>query len=142
MDLPDLARVEDVEKAWRPLTTAERSRAEYYIGQATRLIRRRWPDVDARLADPDDKLKADDVSDVVVALVLSVIPSAVPGARSWSQTTGPFAHSVTLPSTMDARPMALLAWMVEVFETVTMGSNRPRFEFPPPASDEIFGPEV
>lgn len=138
----DLARVEDVEKAWRPLTTAERSRAEYYIGQATRLIRRRWPDVDQRIADPTDKLAADDVSDVVVALVLSVVPSAVPGARSWSQTTGPFAHSVTLPSTSDARPMALLQWMVEVFETVVSESNRPRFGFPPPASDAIFGPEV
>lgn len=142
MDLPDLARVEDVEKAWRPLTTAEKSRAGYYIGQASRLIRRRWPDVDDRMADPGDKLMPDDVSDVVVALVLSVIPSAVPGARSWSQTTGPFAHSVTLPSTVDARPMALLTWMVEVFEKVVGASNRPRFGFPPPAPDAIFGREV
>lgn len=142
MALPDLAEVADVEKAWRPLTNVEKSRAEYYIGRASRLIRRRWKDVDDRIADPDDELTAADVSDVVVGLVMSIVPNAVPGARSWSQTTGPFAHSVTLPSTADARPMALLPWMVEVFEKVVKESNRPRFGFPPPYSDSVFGPEV
>lgn len=142
MDKDDLASVEDVVKAWRPLTTVERGRAEYYVGQASRLIRRRWTDVDERIADPDDKLTAADVSDVVVALVLSVIPSAVPGARSWSQTTGPFSHSVTLPAAQDARPMALVPWMVEVFEVSETTSNLPKYSFPPPAPQSVFGREV
>ena len=142
MELTDLAEVSAVEKAWRPLTSVERGRAEYYIGQASRLIRRRWPDVDRRIADPTDKLTAADVSDVVVGLVLSVIPTAVPGARSWSTTTGPYSHSVTLPASADARPMALLPWMVDVFEITANAVELPRFSFPPPAPDSVFGKEV
>lgn len=139
---PDLAYADDVAKAWRPLTTVERGRAEYYIGQASRLIRRRWPNVDVRIEDPTDPLTDADASDVVVALVLSVIPSAVPGARSWSTTTGPFSHSVTLPAAQDARPMALLAWMIDVFEVVVIAPNLPKHSFPAPASESVFGPEV
>ncbi|WP_309132641.1 Gp19/Gp15/Gp42 family protein [Brevibacterium sp.] len=138
-DLPDLAQVTDVENAWRPLTNAERSRALHYIGQASRMIRRRWRDVDQRIEDPNDRLTAAEVSDVVVALVLSIVPSPTPGARSWSQTTGPFAHSVTLPAAEAARPMTLLDWMVAVFEGEETPTPVAQFSFPdPPPFDNLF----
>lgn len=113
--MPDLAEIETVEAAWRPLTPAETSRATYYLGSASRKIRRRWPDVDSRIAA--GTLAAEDVSDVVVQLVLGAV-DVVPirGAKSFSEGAGPMSRSATLAGSSSTDPLVLEDWMVEVFE--------------------------
>lgn len=125
--MADFAEIESIEAAWRPLTTAEKTRAQYYLGMASRRIRRRWPDVDDRLAS--GKLDSDDVSDVVVELVLGAIGGPpIRGAKSFSEGVGPMSRSATLT---EARtdPLFLEEWMVAVFEGAT--STRPVFSMPP-----------
>lgn len=114
--MADLAEVATVEQAWRPLTPVEKSRALYYLGMASRKIRRRWPNVDARIADPADALDAEDVADVVVQMVLPAIQVLpVRGAKSFSEGSGPFSRSATLEQT-SADPLEIEDWMVDVFE--------------------------
>ncbi|GAB2767614.1 hypothetical protein [Sinomonas soli] len=122
-----LAAIADVEAAWRPLVGPDRSRAEYYLGVVSRLIRRRWRDTDQRITDKS--LDAEDVADVVVQLVLPKIGAPpIVGARSWSQTTGPFSQQVTLGASR-GEAFVLEGWMVEVFQ----GQPRvgPVFSMPP-----------
>lgn len=122
-----LAQVADLEKAWRALTAEEKPRAEYYLGFSSRLIRRRWSNVDARLAAGD--LAADDVTDVIVHMVLGIIDGApVRRAKSWSETRGPLTQSVTLESGKSDL-ITLEDWMVEVFTSFQAAS--PVGSFPP-----------
>lgn len=138
--MADLATVETIENAWRPLSPAERGRAEYYIGKASRDIRRRWPDVDARIADSADPLTAAEVSDVVVALVMSIVPKPSPGARSWQQTAGQYSEAVTLPAAGSSHPMTFESWMIAVFERKAVTAGGPLGSFPEtPPFDRIFG---
>lgn len=112
--IPDLANTTALEQAWRPLTAAEQIRAEYYLGKASRRIRRRWPDVDARLAA--ETLNSEDVEDVVVQMVLAVLDGPpIRGAKSFSEGVGPMSRSATFAGT-SADPLVLEEWMVEVFE--------------------------
>ncbi|WP_315913583.1 Gp19/Gp15/Gp42 family protein [Arthrobacter sp. lap29] len=109
-----LALVEDLEAAWRPLKAAEKTRAEYYLGVASRKIRRRWKTVDARIATGE--LGEDDVKDVVVDLVLPKLDAPpVHNAKSWSQGAGPYSQQVTLQSGVRGL-FEFEDWMVEVFE--------------------------
>lgn len=112
----DLAAITVIEQAWRPLNPVEKNRAEYYLGVASRAIRRRWPDVDQRIANADDYLGAEDVADVVVQMVLSAVDvPPVRGAKSFTVTTGPMSRSATLEAGSTS-PSVIEAWMVEVFE--------------------------
>jgi len=124
----DLAAIPTIEQAWRPLTTAEQSRATYYLGMASRAIRRRWPDVDQRIANDADRLSAEDVSDVVVQMVLSAVDgSPVRGAKSFSKTGGPMSFSATF-ATASTNPSTIEDWMVEIFEG--RAAVEPRFWAP------------
>ena len=124
--MADLAEVSDVVAAWRPLTTDETTRATYLLGRASRKVRRRWPDVDARITSED--LDEADVVDVVVELVLTVLAGPpVPGAKSWSITSGQESRSVTLAEL--AQAMTFTPEMVEVFDGALVGV-RPLGDFP------------
>ncbi|MFJ4168496.1 Gp19/Gp15/Gp42 family protein [Paenarthrobacter sp. NPDC089714] len=125
----DLAELETLEQAWRPLTAAERPRAEYYLGMASRAIRRRWQDVDQRITNPDDRLTAEDVSDVVVQMVLSAVDGPpVRGAKSFSESVGPMSRSATLQAG-STNPANIEDWMVEVIEG--RRTALPQFHAPP-----------
>ena len=138
--MTDLATVDQIAAAWRPLSEVEKARAGYYLGRASRLIRRTYPDVDKRIADQGDRLTADDVADVVIALVMSIVPKPVEGARSWQQSAGPFSESVTLPAASADLPMTLEQWMRNVFAVAGSASPGPVGVFPPaPAFDRLFG---
>ena len=131
--MANFAEVEHLEAAWRSLTEAERPRAEYYLGVASRRIRRRWRDVDDRLAAND--LEAEDVRDVVVEMVLGIVDGApVRNAKSWAVTTGPMSKSITLAAGR-ADKLAFEDWMVEVFE----GSTKPLPVFSMPPSGRYEG---
>lgn len=110
----------DITRAWRSLTVAETDRAEYWIEIASRRIRRRWPDVDARIGDGGD-LDPLDVRDVVVPLVIEVLGGPpVPGATAWSESAGSGqesqARSVTLASASPNDLALFTAAMVELFD--------------------------
>ncbi|MET3349640.1 UNVERIFIED_ORG: hypothetical protein ABID57_001312 [Arthrobacter sp. UYEF1] len=130
----DLAQPEAVAAAWRPLTSAELPRATYYLGAASRKIRRRWPDVDSRIADGNDPLTADDVSDVVVQMVLGAVDvGPVRGAKSFSEGVGPMSRSATLAGA-STDPLVLEDWMVAVFEGSS--SALPQSSMPPSGNYE------
>jgi hypothetical protein len=61
------------------------------IDRASRKIRRRWPDVDDRIAA--DTLTAEDVADVVAEMV-QVAMTQTPGVSQNSETTGPFSQNI------------------------------------------------
>ncbi|KRE72588.1 Gp19/Gp15/Gp42 family protein [Arthrobacter sp. Soil762] len=112
--MADLAQIDTVAAAWRPLTSAEATRATYYLGSASRKIRRHWPDVDSRIAA--GTLAAEDVSDVVVQMVLGAVDVVpVRGAKSFSEGVGPMSRSATLAGA-STDPLVLEDWMVAVFE--------------------------
>lgn len=132
----DFAKVEDVEKAWRPLSAADKLKVEYWLEVASRRVRRRWPDVDARLAllagDPRH-LDAKDVRDVVVPLVVEVVGGPpVPGATSYAVSAGAESRSVTLATAGGFDPNVFAAWMVAVFEGEQAPAGLPRGSFPKP----------
>jgi hypothetical protein len=119
----DFASAADITNAWRPLNPQEATRAGYWLEVASRRVRNRWPDVDARIATGGD-LKPFDVRDVVVALVVEVLGGpAVPNARSFSEqiTSGAESRSrsVTLDKGAPNDPNVFALWMVELFEGET-----------------------
>ncbi len=133
---PNFALPEDVQKAWRPLRNSEPDRAEYWIDVAARRVRRRWPDVDARMAlaaeDPRH-LSEKDVMHLVVVLVVEVLGGpVVPRARSWSKTHGETVEAVTLESAGPFDGALWAPWMVELFEGSPSVPNVPVFSFPRP----------
>jgi hypothetical protein len=131
--MSDLATQDVLEKAWRPLTAAERPRAEYYLGKASRRIRRRWPDVDDRMAA--QTLDSEDVEDVVVQMVLAVLDGPpIRGAKSFSEGVGPMSRSATFIGG-SADPLVIEEWMVEVFEG-RQTTPEPVGSFPPAGNYE------
>ncbi|MCO4256507.1 Gp19/Gp15/Gp42 family protein [Pseudarthrobacter cellobiosi] len=130
--MADLAQIETVAAAWRPLTSVEVPRATYYLAAASRKIRRRWPDVDSRIAA--GTLTEEDVSDVVVQMVLGAVDVVpVRGAKSFSEGVGPMSRSATLAGA-SSDPLVLEDWMVAVFE----GSSTalPQSSMPPSGNYE------
>jgi arginine deiminase len=93
------ALVADLEARWRPLTPAERVRAETLLGVASRRVRRKFGTIDARIAsgalDPLDVV--DVVCDVVKRVLMVGDREAV---RQESETTGPFSKSQTYANPM------------------------------------------
>lgn len=84
------ATTDDVAARWRPLTDAEEIVAQTLLGDASAMIRQRWPDVDARLAD--ETLAMEDVTRVVASMVKrAMLNAGSEGVEQQSQTAGPFA---------------------------------------------------
>lgn len=84
---------DDLAARWRPLTDAEKARADVLIDDASRMIRRLYPDVDARIAAGE--LDLEDLKMIVCAMVKRVmrVPADLDGVAARSQATGP--HSVS-----------------------------------------------
>lgn len=129
--MADLASSADLAKAWRPIRTSEEERVEYWLGAASRRIRRRWRDVDSRIASGD--LHKDDVSDVVVHMVMRVMAGpASPDAKAWSVSAGSESQSVTQGESRGDDFLTIEDWMVDVFEsTPTPSTATPVFSAPP-----------
>lgn len=112
--MSDLASPDVLEQAWRPLTAAERTKAQYWIGRASRRLRSRWRNLDARVAA--GTLDVDEVQDVVVEMVLAVLGGPpIRGAKSFSEGVGPMSRSATLVGA-STDPLVIEDWMVQVFE--------------------------
>ena len=130
----DFATAAEVGNAWRPLNAAEVTRAGHWLEVASRRIRRRWPDVDARILLPvtaPEYLDKLDVRDVVLALVVEVLGGPpVPNATSFSVTSGAESRSVTLSSAAPFDPALFAPWMVAVFEDAPEPGPLPQFGFP------------
>lgn len=84
---------DDLAARWRPLTDAEKARADVLIADASRMIRRLYPDVDSRIAAGE--LELADLTAIVCAMVKRVMlaPADLDGVESRAQATGP--HSVS-----------------------------------------------
>lgn len=141
----DFATNADITNAWRPLAPAEVTRADHWLEVASRRVRNRWPDVDARIG-PGGDLAPFDVRDVVLALLVEVLGGPpVPNARSYSEQTTSGAESrsraVTLDKGAPNDPYVFALWMVEVFEGPTPIAT-PQGAFPRPGRfDTLFEQE-
>ncbi|RZU61744.1 hypothetical protein [Zhihengliuella halotolerans] len=131
-----LATKAQLAEAWRPLTSTEQTRADYWLAAASREVRRRWPDVDDRLAAGD--LKELDVSDVVISLVLPIMQTVDnDGARSWSVASGTEQRSVNMGSGGSGERFDFEDWMLEVF--LRQAAPLPAGAFPLPICyDHLF----
>lgn len=140
--MPDqpFATHQDVSTAWRPLTPIEQQRADYLLGFASWRIRRRWPDVDDRLAA--GTLQEQDLKHVVVGLVLQALPTAPqPGARSWQVSSGSESRSITLGAASgEPNAMEYYGWMLDILDpagashsALPEGSSPPPEPWPDPA---------
>jgi hypothetical protein len=113
------ATVDDLEARWRPLTSAERVRAETLLGVASRRARRKFPTLDLRITAGE--LDALEVVDVVCDVVKRVlITGGVEGVRQESETTGPWSKSQTY-----ANPMGNLYFTAE--DMAVLGTGRRAF---------------
>lgn len=83
-----LATAGEVQEVFRPLNDAEHTLVRGLLRHASRRVRRRWPDVDTRLASGD--LTAGDAAEAVVNMVLRVLRNPA-GLRS--ETVGPFTRA-------------------------------------------------
>ena len=127
-----LATVENVVSAWKPLNDVERERAEYWISAASRALRRRWKDIDARINA--GTLAKDDVTDVIVGLVIDILPGlANNGMKSGSVQAGAEARSFTMEDRKNgAGRIVFQDWMVEIFEGPVGETPRPKISTPRP----------
>lgn len=104
--VPPLASPSDVAELWRALTAEESALATALIRHASKVVRRKITDIDARVTDGD--LDADLVAFVVAKMVLRVMQGpSVPGAKQESETVGPYTRSVTYDAALAARHLYL-----------------------------------
>lgn len=130
-ELRELANVGDVEQAWRTLKPAEKDRAEYWLGAASRRLRRRWKDLDSRI--DSGQLNRHDVTDVVVQLVIGALPSLDnAGMKSLSVQAGSMTRSYTLEDRRNQDRLHLEDWMVEIFDGVAAPTATPKIAAPRP----------
>lgn len=114
------ATAADLEAVWRPLTDAEEDRADALLARASRMIRRRWSNVDDRITSGD--LDADEVSDVVLEMVQTAMTTPTLGVSQESQTAGPYNHSVKYDN--PAGRLYFSKWMVELFDGLPTAVRR------------------
>lgn len=93
--MADFATPEHLAAYWRPLATAEQSRATTLLGYAAMFIRQEAPDIDERIAaDPNLAEAARWVSVDMVADAMAIAPSHR-GKLAFAEAKGPFNQSAT-----------------------------------------------
>lgn len=88
----------DVAARWRPLTSAEADIADVLAGDASALIRQRFPGIDASIAA--GSLDAELVTMVVAGMVKRALIAPLDGVSQQSAGTGPYSHSETFANPM------------------------------------------
>lgn len=124
------ATPEQIAAPWRPLTVAERGRAQALIDSVQRDIVRRWPSVPDRLER--GKLARQDLVDVITYMVLPILGGPpFPGARSWQVTSGSESRSVTLDAAGNPRnPWDYASWMIDILDPDARAQAAPVGSFP------------
>lgn len=139
---PAYATAADIGNAWRPLTPAETTRAEYLIGMAIRQLRRRWKDLDDRVIAGN--LDREDLRDVIAWMVIPVLGGPpLPGAKSWRVAAGSESQQVDMGAgnANPARLMVIAEWMVEIFDGPPATAPGPQFHAPPAGRYERLFPD-
>lgn len=140
-DAEQWATADQVSAPWRPLSAAEKQRAEALIASVSRDINRRWPGLRARVAA--NAVQKDDVADVVTWLVLPVLGGPpTPGAKSWQVSSGSESRSITLDRSGDPRdPWVYAQWMLDILDS-SAGSRQATAQgsFPEPGNFEALFP--
>lgn len=85
------ATATDVADRWRPLTSAEATVAAALVGDASALIRARFPGIDAQVASGG--VGADVLRMVVAGMVKRALIAPADGVSQESESTGPYSHS-------------------------------------------------
>lgn len=98
----DLATVDDLVTAWRPLTDTESSAAANLLAVASAVIRRRFPTIDTRIATGD--IEQVIVTHVAAELVRRFLSTRNPD-EPVQQGAGPFTAG--WPQAVTARAMVL-----------------------------------
>lgn len=88
----------DVAARWRPLTAAESTVADVLVGDASALIRQRFPGIDATIAAGN--LDPDLVKMVVAGMVKRALIAPLDGVSQQAEGTGPYSHSETFANPM------------------------------------------
>ncbi len=109
---------------------------------AYRQIKRRWKDMDARVASGD--LSREDLRDVIVWMVIPVLGGPpMPGAKSWRVSAGTESQQVDMGAgnATPARLMVITDWMVEILDGVVdaVRPALPEFHAPAPGRFEAMG---
>lgn len=87
------ATADDVAARWRPLTAAETAVATVLCGDASNLLRARFPGIDGQVTS--GAMDLDVLAAVVAGMVKRAMIAPSEGVSSESETTGPFSHSQT-----------------------------------------------
>lgn len=85
------ATSDDVATRWRPLTDAEASTADVLCGDASALIRARFPGIDGEVTS--GQVDAAVLTQVVAGMVKRAMVAPADGISSASESMGPYAHS-------------------------------------------------
>lgn len=86
-----LATADDVAARWRPLSTQEQAIASVLAGDASVLLRQRFPGIDAQAAS--GAVDPDILTIVVSNMVRRAMLAPSDGITQQSETAGPFSHS-------------------------------------------------
>lgn len=87
------ATSDDVAARWRPLSPAELQVADVLAGDASSLIRARFPGIDAQVVA--GSIDANVLAMVVSGMVKRALIAPADGIASQSETVGPYSHSQT-----------------------------------------------
>ncbi|MEU0078563.1 hypothetical protein ABZY58_11755 [Micromonospora tulbaghiae] len=134
---PPLATAEQVIKVHRPVSPAEEQVITARLAQASRMLRDRFPDLDARIAA--GTLDPATAADAAVGMVLRLV--RVPGGLK-SQATGPFRRDFVVDGEAATAQLAVTAAEVAMLTpctgrprrrggTITMQSGLAPRPFPP-----------
>ena len=119
------ATTTDVINAWRPLTSAETTRADYLLRRASRDIRRLWPHVDAWITS--GRVDADDVRDALVDVVVDVLSMPATGRHvaTYTRTAGSESESYGLRAGADGRLVVLTPLLTDLLGDPVQRSRTP-----------------
>lgn len=92
------ASADDVADRWRPLTDAEYAIAQTLAGDASTLIRARFPGIDSQVSS--GALDGDVLTMVVAGMVKRALIAPDDGVSQESETAGPFSRSQTYANPM------------------------------------------
>jgi hypothetical protein len=87
------ATADDVAVRWRPLSATESDTAEILCGDASNLLRARFPGIDGQVTS--GQIDAAVLTQVVAGMVKRAMISPSDGVTSSSAGTGPYSHTQT-----------------------------------------------
>lgn len=118
--LPPLATVQQLVRVFRPVSPAEESVIAARLAQASRMLRERFPDLEARITA--GSLDPATAADAAVAMVLRLV--RVPGGLR-SETTGPFRRDYIVSGEAATAQLSITQAEMALLTPPTARARRP-----------------